>query len=263
MSNPTEPKTVLVIDDEIDLQQLVKLALKSRGHVVETANNGFEGLKKLETLTPHLIILDLNMPKMGGLEFYQRICGHDNLPKYPILILTARANMLQLFKEFNIDGFMTKPFEIEELLSEVDAILEKKSAYVKKIVVNGRERQPRAFIVDNDPEQLKKIGAAFTDIGFVVSLASEGAEAIEKIHALVPDVALVKLALDEISGDIVILHLKRMAKTHWAKYILYSQEAAERTVIIDKISRKEGVDAFIQYSNTNQLTQMAKQLLNL
>lgn len=263
MSEPNAPKTVLVIDDEVDLQQLVKIALKSKGYIVETANNGLEGLEKLKRIKPDLIILDLNMPKMGGLEFYQSICGQDNLPKYSVLILTARANMVQLFKEFNIDGFMTKPFEIKELLDEVVAIIEKKSNYVSKIVVGGKERQPRICIVENNPETLKKIGAAFQDIGYTVSVASEGAEAIERIHATVPDVALIKLALEDISGDIVILHLKRMAKTKWAKYILYTEQAAERTVIIDKISRKEGVDAFLLYSNMNNLTQAVNQILGL
>ena len=107
MSNP---KTILLIDDEIDLQQLVKIALKSKGYTIETANNGLEGLAKLETLKPDLIILDMNMHKMGGLEFYQTICYGTDKPRYPVLVLTARANMEQLFKQLNIDGFMAKPF---------------------------------------------------------------------------------------------------------------------------------------------------------
>ncbi len=116
-------KTILLIDDEIDLQQLVKIALKLKGYHIETANNGLEGLEKLETVKPNLIILDMNMPKMGGLEFYQKICDQSNQPKYPVLVLTARANMEQVFKGLNIDGFMAKPFEIDELLQRVDTII--------------------------------------------------------------------------------------------------------------------------------------------
>ena len=119
-------KTILVIDDDIDLQQLVKIAIKTKGYTIETANNGLEALVKLETVTPDLIILDMNMPKMGGLEFYQRICDQTSRPKYPVLVLTARANMESLFKDFNVEGFMAKPFEIDELLNNVDTILKKK-----------------------------------------------------------------------------------------------------------------------------------------
>ena len=119
-------KTILLIDDEVSLQQLVRMTLKTKGYNVEIAGNGFEGLEKLKTLKPDLIILDMNMPKMGGLEFYQKICCGGDHPKYPVLVLTARANMEQLFKEVNIDGFMAKPMEIDDLLKEVDIIIQKK-----------------------------------------------------------------------------------------------------------------------------------------
>ena len=85
----SDQKTILLIDDEIDLQQLVKIALKSKGYNIETANNGLEGLAKLETVKPDLIILDMNMPKMGGLEFYQKICVNDK-PK------STAGNMAQI-----------------------------------------------------------------------------------------------------------------------------------------------------------------------
>jgi len=123
----TSPKTILLIDDDIDLQQLTKITLKTRGYIVETANNGLEALSKLETLRPVLIILDMNMPKLGGLGFYQKICNGQDRPLYPVLVLTARANLEQLLTQMNIDGFIAKPFEIDELVRQVDAIVEKGS----------------------------------------------------------------------------------------------------------------------------------------
>lgn len=256
-----DKKTILVIDDEADLQQLVKIALKSRGYIVETANNGLEGLEKLKKITPHLIILDLNMPKMGGLVFYQKICDINNQPKYSILILTARANMAKLFQDFIIDGFRTKPFEIDELLDEVDIIINKKFGIVKKIKVSGVERTAKVCIVDNDPEELKKIGEAFSKTGYVVSSSSNGADAIEYIYSNLPDVVLVKLGLTDISGDLVILQLKRMARSQNIKFILYSPHQAEKTVVIDRISTKPGIDCFVQYANYQQLVAAANEQL--
>ena len=93
-----EPKRILLIDDEINLQQLVKVVLSAKGYNVTTADNGKDGLEKLEAADPDLIILDMNMPVMGGVEFYQRICDAWSQPKYPILILTARANMEDFFQ---------------------------------------------------------------------------------------------------------------------------------------------------------------------
>lgn len=119
-------KTILVIDDEIDIQQLVKMALRSRGYHVETASNGQEGLVKLESFKPDLIILDMNMPKMGGLNFYQKICDSQDRPKYPVLVLTARTNLESLLTQMNIDGFQAKPFEIDELLEKVSEIINRR-----------------------------------------------------------------------------------------------------------------------------------------
>jgi DNA-binding response OmpR family regulator len=219
-------------------------------------------LEKLKTLSPHLIILDLNMPKMGGLVFYQRICDYKGRPKFPIFILSARANMTQLFKEFNIEGFMTKPFEVDELLAEVDTIINKTPG--KKIQLPGEEeRAPKVCLVDSDPTIVKKIGGEFSSIGYVVTSSTTGTEAIEHVYETLPDIVLVKLALEDIAGDMVILQLKRMAKTRDIKYILYTEQGGERTIIIDKISKKEGIDCFLQYSNVQHLVNTANTILKV
>ncbi|HBR15423.1 MAG TPA: hypothetical protein DD723_07770 [Candidatus Omnitrophica bacterium] len=259
----SDQKTILLIDDEIDLQQLVKIALKSRKYTIETANNGLEGLTKLETVKPDLIILDMNMPKMGGLEFYQRICDTMNQPKYPVLVLTARANMEQLFKEFNIDGFMAKPFEIDELLEEVDTIINKKSGITKAINVSEGNQPSKICVAENDEQSFNKIGSACLSAGYMVNPARSGAEAIERISATVPDVALIKLGLMDISGDIVIGKLKRMAKTQDVKFILYTEQTADKTVITERISQKEGVDRFVTYSDAKQLVDTVNELLKI
>lgn len=118
-----DPKTILLIDDDIDLQQLTKITLNSRGYTVETANNGLEGLEKLQSIKPDLIILDMNMPKLGGLGFYQKICDGQPKAPYPILILTARANMEALLTQMNVQGYMAKPYEIDEFLQKVESIM--------------------------------------------------------------------------------------------------------------------------------------------
>jgi len=118
------PKTILVIDDDVDLQELIKMTLRSQGYHVAGAGNGLEGLEQLKTLKPDLIILDINMPKMGGVEFYGMICDLQGKPRYPVLVLTARANMETLIKQFDIQGFMPKPFEIDDLLKKVASIIQ-------------------------------------------------------------------------------------------------------------------------------------------
>jgi len=261
MSEQNKQKIILLIDDEVNLQQLMKITLKSKNYHVETANNGVEGLAKLETVKPDLIILDMNMPQMGGLEFYQRICYGGSQPKYPVLVLTARANMEQLFKEVNIDGFMAKPFEIADLLHEVETIIQKRSNTGVKITPSGTREPRKICIIESDPEILNKIGSVFLNAGYMVNPAQNGTEGIERVSHTVPDVALVKLGLVDISGDMVILKLKMMAKTQDVKYILYTEKSAERTSITQKIGEKEGIDRFVEFINPQDLLKAVNEVL--
>jgi len=254
-------KKVLLIDDEYDLQQLVKITLKSKGHLVETANNGIEGLAKLEVMRPDLIILDMNMPKMGGMEFYQKICDGGDKPRFPVLVLTARANMEQMFKTLNIDGFMAKPFEIEQLLHEVDTIIKRRANPSMKINSTGVRVPRKICIVENDPVALNKVGSAFLSAGYIVNPAQSGTEGIERIAEGVPDIALIKLGLNDIPGDMVILKLKMMAKTQDVTYILYTPRSAESNTVADKIGHKEGIDQFVQYVEPEDLLKSVVEVL--
>ncbi|NTV29215.1 MAG: response regulator [Candidatus Omnitrophica bacterium] len=248
---------ILVIDDEEDLRENLKYVLLMQGYDVQLAEDGVQGLKKLETYTPDLIILDLNMPNMGGIEFYQRICDKD-IPRFPVFVLTARANMEQFFKDFNVDGFMAKPFEIPDLISEVKTIINKR---VKKATPVAQESSSKnVFIVDNDQAFLARVGTAFLMKGFTVNVASTGTEAIERITRKVPDVACIRMNLSDLAGEVVISKLKRMAKTSDVRCILFASGIAEREVITDKIQHKVGVEKFVVVTSEQDLVDAVREL---
>ncbi|MBF0477948.1 MAG: response regulator [Candidatus Omnitrophica bacterium] len=242
---------ILIIDDELDLRENLKYVFLMKGYEVELAENGVQGLKKLETFSPDLIVLDLNMPQMGGIEFYQKICDQD-IPKYPVFVLTARANMEQFFRDFNVDGFMAKPFEIPDLLNEVSAILDKKLGKTEDHVSKGGGNK-NVFIVENNEVFSAKVGAAFLMKGFTVNLAKTGTEAIERISQVVPEVACVKMNLSDISGEMVIAKLKRMAKTSRVKFILFDIGIADNEMVTNMIQHKFGVDKFAIVSSEKDL----------
>ena len=253
----SQERTILIIDDDVDIQQILKIALKSRGYRVEIANNGLEGLEILKKITPHLIVLDLNMPKMGGIVFYQNICDKSNKPMYSIFILTARANISKLFQEFIIDGFKTKPFEIDELLDEIDAIINKKFGKIfKQITVEGIERSAKICIVEDEEEDRNDITDVFVKAGYDVCSFSNGSDALEYINKNLQDVVLAKLSLHDVTGDELILQLKR--KNRAKNCVLYINKNTTRTIIVDKISKKYGVDRFVHYQYTRQLLTAAK-----
>ena len=261
-----EQKTILLIDDELDLQQLVKIVLKSKGYNVETADNGREALDMLESLKPDLIILDMNMPVMGGVEFYKAVCDEWSRPKYPVLVLTARANMEQLFRELEADGFLSKPFEIEELLGEVETILQKRSGSPQEAKPKDKNQPTKICVAENDPQVCGAIGAAFLTAGFEVNLVRSGTEAIDRIAATVPEAAVIKLGLSDFTGDMVISKLKKMPKTQGVKFILYTKASPEKTVTkgpADLKDGKNGIERFVIYQDVQDLVRAVNEVMKV
>ncbi|MBU4334491.1 MAG: response regulator, partial [Candidatus Omnitrophica bacterium] len=190
MSNP---KTLLIIDDEEDLRDTIEYKFKAEGFNVVTAVDGLDGLEKLETVKPDLIILDMNMPRMNGLEFYEKIKGANEKPKYPVLVLTARANMEQLFRDLDVDGFMAKPFDLNELFKEGGAIIKKYSGSVQRERGSDERRARKVCIVENDSKTLNKIAIAFLESGYMVNTAQSASSAIKRIIMDVPDLVVIAL----------------------------------------------------------------------
>lgn len=253
---------ILVIDDEEDLRDIIEYQFKSKGYHVTLAKDGIEGLGKLQIVNPDLIVLDLNMPRMGGIEFYQKICGPDGRPSHHILVLTARANTRQLFLDFDVDGFMTKPFEAEQLLKEAEIILSRSrrdSAVKRTARINGSKN---IFVVDHQQDDLGKIAASLLSAGYKVSTASNGSKAIEKMMQDVPDIALVNLGLTDIPGDIVVQRLMHMSKTMDIKFVLYVHRNFNHDkVVLEGFSRKPGVLAFFEYDSTGELLETVDNLV--
>ncbi len=173
-----EKKQILVIDDEADLVEMLKFQLESKGYYVVTASDGQQGLEKLKDIKPDLIILDINMPKMGGLEFYNKISTSHGRAKYPVLVLTARANLAKMFKDIQVDGFMPKPFEINDLIDEVERIILKSSGQLIYLVdfidnphvksITDKFRQERYSVVNVENFQTLKNRVRMEDPDFII-----------------------------------------------------------------------------------------------
>lgn len=118
-----DKKQIMIIDDQVDVARMMKDVLELEGYDVVLAPNGLEALEMLRKTIPALLILDMNMPKMGGIAFYHRLVQMGERPRYRILVLTAREELKGLFEELQVDGFMEKPFEMEALSREIKRIL--------------------------------------------------------------------------------------------------------------------------------------------
>lgn len=117
-------KKVLVVEDEEGLRLLYEEELKSEGYEVLTARNGKEALQQLETGKPDLVILDIVMPVMDGMEALGRILGKER--KIPIILNTSYAGYRQNFMSWAADAYVTKSDDLDELKKKIRELLEKK-----------------------------------------------------------------------------------------------------------------------------------------
>lgn len=117
---------ILIIDDDAVIQSVFSQLLESKGYSVETASEGKEGLKKMHARTPDLIITDIMMPEMDGLEVVQNIRNyHPGLPVIAISggMQTASMNFLPLAERFGACKVFEKPLSLVKLLEAVQELL--------------------------------------------------------------------------------------------------------------------------------------------
>src|SRR5712691_10542924 len=124
-------KTILIVEDEQDVVDLLVLNLrKAGGFVISTASDGAAGLNKARSEKPAFIILDLMLPKMPGLEVCKILKSDPATRHIPILMLTARAEEIDRIVglEFGADDYVTKPFSPREVVLRINAILRRGTA---------------------------------------------------------------------------------------------------------------------------------------
>ena len=120
-----DKQTILVVDDEQDLLDLIEYNLKKEGFDVLTAEDGQEGIRMAREHSPALILLDIMMPKMDGLEVVQRIRDDEKLKHTPVIFLTARGDEKTEVRGLNKGGddYITKPISTTKLISRIKAVL--------------------------------------------------------------------------------------------------------------------------------------------
>ena len=112
-------KRILIIDDDLATLKLLKPFLVSKGFSVETATDGLEGLEKVRSWKPDLVVLDVIMPRLDGYGFVRGMKKEPALRRVPIVILTAREMMRDAFLQEGVEDYIVKPYDPEELLKVI------------------------------------------------------------------------------------------------------------------------------------------------
>lgn len=142
---PMTDRSLLVVEDDQDLANVVALNLRDAGHRVTIEHNGRTALEKAQAENFDLVVLDLTLPGMDGLEICRQI--RAQCPYTAILMLTARTTELDrvLGLEMGADDYLTKPFSVRELVARVKALLRRMEAYSTKGDAEPDEAPPLVF----------------------------------------------------------------------------------------------------------------------
>ena len=115
-------ETILAVDDDLEFLNLAQTWLENAGYDVLTSEDGVDGLRRVFSSRPNLVLLDANMPRMDGYELCRRI---RDMSSIPVIMVTVNADASDLLRGFDLgaDDYMTKPVEFPELVARITAVL--------------------------------------------------------------------------------------------------------------------------------------------
>jgi len=116
-------KSILIVDGDERLLNVVTLFFEVKGYEVRTANGELAALAAIKERRPDAVVLDVNMPKVDGLKICKRLRSDQRLKRLPIIILTAAPELEKLAIAAGADGFVSKPYDLDELGGPVDELL--------------------------------------------------------------------------------------------------------------------------------------------
>ncbi len=135
--SPASKGTILVVDDDPDIVAIAKIILEGEGYVVQTAYNGLEVFSRLEEQKPDLIILDIMMPHMDGLEVLERLKGTAETSCIPVILMTVKIRQKDLVRGYKqgADYYIPKPFTFNgaHLINVINFLINKNTQTPQQI----------------------------------------------------------------------------------------------------------------------------------
>jgi CheY-like chemotaxis protein len=228
MYNNDKKHRILIVDDDPNLLRLMHDTLEAIGYSPISVPNGHHAIQLVKTEHIDLVIADISMPEMDGLQILQKVKEHD--PNIPVLLITGvnMNNIKDRVYQYGADAFLDKPFRI----SRIEELLES--------LLSGKKQRAKVLVVDDNEDFRSVLAAQLEELGFRVYEAADGNEALEKmsrdhIHSVIAD-----LKMPNLNGAELAKKLK--SSSPFTHVILISGESVSPE---DKENFKSFADAFL------------------
>jgi two-component system phosphate regulon response regulator PhoB len=213
-------ETILIVDDEEDIIELIKYNLKTEGYVILTAGTGEQAIKTAGKSLPDLIVLDLMLPGIDGLEVTRHLKKNDRTADIPIVMVTAKGEESDVVTglELGANDYISKPFSPRELTARIRAILRRRrktgenaaSSGIRQVGDMVIDRARHAVTIQGEPLDLTL--SEFELLSFLADkkgwVFTRG-QIMDAIHGE-------NYAVTERSIDVIIVGLRKKLKTHAA-----------------------------------------------
>ena len=207
--------SILCVDDDVDILELLKEYFTEQGFVVLTATNGVEAFLQVKRWQPKAVILDLFMPRLGGIGALGRIKSLN--PDVVVILVSGMGNALELVTEagLSVAGAFTKPLD----LTQISETLARAGVVAPTALVAGASeanppRRPvraRVLVVDDELEFRKVLVEYLEDRGFDVIDAQDGEEALDRVPDFHPHIVLMDVMMAGMGGVEALRRIKTIA----------------------------------------------------
>jgi len=170
-----DKKTVLIVEDEEDLRDIVIYNLEREGYKTIGVESGEEGLERAIALKPNLILLDLMLPGMNGMDVCRQLKQNDSTKKIPIIMVSAKGEEADIVSglELGADDYVTKPFSPRILLARVSSVLRRSKDVSKeeasKLQIDGMKIDTKKFQLSINDENIDLTKSEFGILHFLAS----------------------------------------------------------------------------------------------
>ncbi len=202
---PDEPRgqrTVLVVDDEPHIRELLRQELEAEGYQVRQAKDGREALAQVQYERPSLIIMDVMMPGLSGFEVTNMLKTSPETADIPILILSILEDKEKGFR-LGADGYLIKPLDTEKLLQAVAALV-RRAELEEQVAEPGR----KVLVIDRDASLIAAIASVLQGQGYEVVQAYDGQDGLDKARQEHPDLVIVDATISQMNDHEVLRALK-------------------------------------------------------
>ena len=211
MAEQAGAKKVLVVDDDQDMRAAVAEFLNMQGFEVVEASNGLEALLQVKRLRPYGVVLDIMMPRLGGVQALRHIRAFDPRIRVVVVSGVADADLLRQAALAGASACLTKPAAFAEIAAALGGRLPPPRAELPRIAPPARRAAGRVLVVDDEAEIREVLQEFLTEKGYDARPAPDAAAAIAAVTAEAPDVVLLDIQMPGLGGVDALAAIRAVA----------------------------------------------------